>query len=124
MQRIGAFYREKVLSQKKLVKREFPYCGNEELRIESDLFGANLHAGKHFIECRSEEEARFLKVFLDAGLTEICIPKDDKFLKEILPELEILKERTDDILDHFTCGILNMSIRHAVKRKVYQEITQ
>lgn len=124
MQRIGAFYREKVLSQKELVKREFPFCGNEELRIESDLFSVNLHAGKHFIECRSEEEARFLKVFLDAGMTEICIPNDDKYLNKILPELEKLKERTDDIIDHFTCGILNRTTRYSVKRRVYQEITQ
>lgn len=124
MQRIGAFYKEKILSQKELILREFPYSGNEILRIESDLFSVILHAGNNSIECRSEEEARFLKVFLDAGMTEINVPKDDKYLKEILPELESLKERTDDIIDHFTCGILNRKTRYMVKRKVYQEITQ
>lgn len=124
MQRIGAFYREKVLSQKKLKKREFPYCGNVELIIENDLFSVNLHAGKHLIECRSEEEARFLRVFLDAGMTEISIPQDDEYLKDILPELEILKERTDEIINDYTCYILSRSTRCAVKRRVYQEITQ
>ena len=124
MQRIGAFYREKVLSQKDLTEREFPYFGDEELRIEQDFFGFNLYVGKQLIECRSEEEARYLKVLIDAGMTEISIPKDDAYLKKILPELENLKERSDDILDHFSIGLRKRSLRYALKRRVYQELIQ
>jgi len=125
MKRIGEFYKEKVLSlpEKLLIKKELPEnCG--KIKIEKDLFIWKLYSGKKFIECRSEEEARYLSVFLDAGLREVYVPKDEEYLKNILPELEKLKAKTDEIINFYLDGILNRKIREKIRNEIYMEITK
>lgn len=125
IKRLGEFYKVKVLSlpDKFLIKRELP--GNSgEIKIEKDLFGWKLFSGGNFIECRSEEEARYLKVFLDAGLSQILVPKDDEYLKNILPDLEKLKARTDKIINSYLETILDRKIRARIRHEVYMEITK
>ncbi len=125
MKFIGAYYKETVLSlpKKSLFKRELP--GNlGETKIERDLFGWKLYSGKDSIECRSEEEARYLKVFLDLGFKEIYVPKDGAHLKSILPELERLKTRTDEILNSYLETILDRKMKERLKHEVYMEISK
>jgi len=125
MKFIGKYYKETVLSlpKKSLFKRELP--GNsDEIKTERDLFGWKLYSGKDSIECRSEEEARYLKVFLDLGFTEIYVPKDEAHLKSILPELERLKTRADEILNSYLETILDRKIRERLKYEVYMEISK
>jgi len=125
MKRLGEFYREKVLTlpKKSLVKREFPE-NSGKIKIDRDLLGWKLYSGKKYIECRSEEEARFLKVFLDAELDEVYVPKDDEYLKTILPELERLKAKTDEIINSYLETILDRKIRERIRYEVYMEITK
>jgi hypothetical protein len=125
MKLIGEFYKEKVLSLSKrsLFKKELP-DNSGEIKIERDLFSWKLFSGKNFIECRSEEEARYLKIFLVLGLTEIYVPKDDKYLNSILSELERLKTRTDEILNSYLETILDRKIRERLKHEVSMEITK
>jgi len=125
MKRIGKFYREKVLRlpDRSLIKKVLP-TNSGEIKIKRDLFGWKLYSGKDFIECRSEEEARYLKVFLDAGLREIRVPKDDKYLQNILPELERLKTRIDEIINSYLESILDRKIREKLRYEVYMEITK
>jgi len=124
MKKIGEYYSETVMSlpEKERELREFEHF-SEEFKIEQDLFGWQLYSGKKYIECRSEEEARYLLVFFDAGLREIYVPKDDDYLKSILPELERLKKRTEEIIDDYLYGILSRKIRHQIRHAVYMEIT-
>lgn len=125
MKLIGEFYKEKVFSlpKRKLSKKELP-DNSGEIKIERDLFGWKLFSGKNFIECRSEEEARYLKILFDLGFTEIYVPKDDAYLKEILPELERLKTRTDEILNSYLETILDRKVRERLKHEVYMEISK
>ena len=132
MKFIGELYREKVLSlpEQSLLKQEI-LTNWGGTRIEKDLFGWKLYyntEGKKkvqsVIECRSEEAARYLKVFFDLGMKEVLVPKDDEYLKSILPELEYLKKRTDEILNSYLESILNRQIRERLKHEVYMEITQ
>jgi hypothetical protein len=125
MKLIGEFYKEKVLSlpKKKLSKKELQ-DNSGEIRIERDLFGWKLYWGKNFLECRSEEEARYLKIFLDLGLDKVYIPKDDVYLKEILMELEKLKSKTDEILNSYLETILDRRIRERLKHEVYMEVAK
>lgn len=125
MKLIGEFYRGKVLSlpKRKLSKKKFS-DNSGEIKIDRDLFGWKLYSGKNFIECRSEEEARYLKVFLDLGLKEIYVPRDDVYLKEILPELERLKSKTDEILNSYLETILDRKIRERLKYEVYMEVSK
>lgn len=132
MKTIGEFYKEKILSlpESSLTTIQLPW-NSGGLRIERDLFSWKLYYIKlgrktqNFIECRSEEEARYLKVFLDSGLTtEIFVPKGDEYLKSILPELESLKKRIDEIIDSYLESVLNRKIRQRVRHEVFMEITK
>jgi hypothetical protein len=111
------------LPKRKLSKKELP-DNSGEIKIDRDLFGWKLFSGKNFFECRSEEEARYLKIFADLGMTEIFVPKDDVHLKNILPELERLKTRTDEILNSYLETILDRKIKERLKHEVYMEITK
>ena len=129
MQRLGEFYREKVLSlSKKLLRKIEMEYSPENLRIEKDLFGWKLYYTRfgrkteNFIECRSEEEARYLKVFLEAGMGSVKIPKDDEYLKNILPELERLKAKSDKIINSYLESIVGIKIRSRIKQEVWAEI--
>lgn len=124
MPTLGDFYQEKILSQKNLVARNLPSnSGNVE--IKQDLFGVKLFYGKkNFIECRSEEEARYLKVWMESGVREISVPTDEAYLKTIVPELEELKRKIDQVIHDYTFGILNRRMRAEIRRRVYQEITE
>ncbi|MBI4333617.1 MAG: hypothetical protein HY673_20325 [Chloroflexi bacterium] len=123
MRTIGEFYKEEILAKKGVVVRDLP-SGAGETRIVRDLFGWRLCSGKECIECRSEEEARYLKIFLDAGVREIGVPADDQLLKDILPRLERLKSRTFAIIDSYLETVLNRKIRERVRHDVLAEITK
>lgn len=124
MPTLGDFYREKILSQKDLIDRKLP-ANSGKIEIKQDLFGCKLFFGKkEFVECRSEEEARYLKVWMESGVQEISIPKDEEYLKTIVPELEALKRKIDQVIHDYTFGILNRKIRERIRHEVYQEITQ
>jgi hypothetical protein len=121
MKTLGEFYREYIVGRDDLTIREFLEY-NGECEVVKDLFGWKLYSGIHSIECRSGEEARFLKVFLDAGMHEVSVPTDDNYLKQILPELEQLKKRTDEIIGLYVDGVLSSKIKERVRREVYQEL--
>jgi len=105
-----------------------PYSYLENMEIVRDLFGVKIYYTKlgrksrAFLECRSEEEARFIKVFNDAGMTEIYVPKDNEYLKNILPELEKLKEKTDEIINSYLETILNRNLKARLRHEVFMEI--
>lgn len=124
MPTLGDFYKEKILSQQNLVDRNLP-ANSGKIEIKQDLFGVKLFYGKnYFIECRSEEEARYLKVWMESGVREISVPADEEYLKTIVPELEELKKKIDQVIHDYTFGILNRRMRQEIRRRVYQEITE
>jgi hypothetical protein len=125
MRTLGQFYREEILSlpAEDLVLVQLPLNGGD-VRVEQGLFGWTLRADKNFLDCRSEEEARYLKVFLDSGMREVYIPKDDETLREILPRLERIKGKIDQILQTYLIGVLDRKVRERVRYEVLAEITQ
>jgi hypothetical protein len=123
MKTLGEFYREKVLSSNPLEARTLP-IGGDEVRVEKDLFGWKLLVDGRAVLCRSEEEARLLRVFCDAGMTEVSVPQDDEYLKSILPELERLKSRTDEIIKSYLDSILDRGLRDRLRHEVFAELTK
>jgi hypothetical protein len=131
MKKLGEFYREKILSlpRSSLKKIELPY-NPSSLEIKGDLFGCKLYYTRfgrktqNFIECRSEQEARYLKIFFEAGLSEVQIPKDDNYLNSILPDLVKLKTKTDNIINEFLESLTSRKIRDQVKYLVWSELTR
>lgn len=125
MRTLGQYYREKVLClpKRELKKVELPAnWGN--LKIEEGLFGWRLISGKEFVECRSEEEARYLKVFLDADMREILVPRSDEYLRAILPDLEKLKRKIDEILNSYLETIFDRKAQEQLRHEVFLEVTK
>ncbi|MHA1746045.1 MAG: hypothetical protein ACTSWW_08590 [Promethearchaeota archaeon] len=110
METLGEWYRDNVLNQPDIVEVELPW-GNGEVRIEREIFGWRLYNGKKYIECSTEEEARYLKVFLDIGQPRIRMPKNLEYLKKILPDLELVKNKSDQVISDHLDGILNSRTR-------------
>lgn len=66
-----------------------------DAKIERTLTGASLKLGSKSIQCESEDEAQYMKVFADMGLKEAVIPKDPHCLEKIIPDIKELKETID-----------------------------
>jgi len=118
------FYDEKVLNQKKLKKVKL-FSPSKKPVIDNSLFGWRILAGKDFIQCANEEEARYLKVWLDAGLSEeVKVPTDDKYLKRILPELEKLQDKISRIISDQIESITSQKLRNQImghlQRKLFE----
>ena len=126
---IGDYYREKVMAlhRKERKKFEIPLHSGVT-RIENEFFGWKLYYLIHgrksedFIECRTEEEARYLKIFMELEAREIYIPKDENLIAEILPRLEYLKKQTDDLLNEYLSALMQRKHREQLRFMVYKEI--
>jgi len=121
MKTLGQFYRERVLGRKDLRQRALP-ASSGDVRVEQELFGWRLHVNGTNVLCRSQEEARFLRVFVDAGLSEVEVPDDDAYLRTILPELEQLKSKIDTIVNSYLDTILDTRTRERLRHEVYADL--
>jgi len=125
---IGKFYREKILSQESLSTKTLALVGRtvsspyKSIKIEQDLLGWKLYSGRRHIECRSQEEARYLRIFLEAGLGEVKVPEDDEYLKSILPELEALKTKADKIVSSYLESIVDSKTRAKIEHQLWTEM--
>jgi len=120
---LGKFYKEKVLSQKPLYTKTLPKA-TDEIEIKQSLLGWRLYSGKNDIDCISEIEARYLKVWLEARLEAIKVPKDEAYLKAIVPELESLKAKIDTVVNAHLGFIANLKTRDRILHRLWQEITK
>jgi isopentenyldiphosphate isomerase len=124
MQLIGDFYRHNILTRDDLVHRELNLSSDGDPEIVEHLFGWELRANESVIDCRSEAEARYLRVFLELGLHEVAVPASDEYLSQILSDLEYLKRRADEILNEHLETVFDPRIKARVRRQVYGEITK
>ncbi|MCA1625147.1 MAG: hypothetical protein LC768_09045 [Acidobacteria bacterium] len=117
----GDLYNELVLTQDNLKEVELvgTICPGETELVQ-DLFGWKIIFGKHQIECRSQLQARFLRVFTELGWRSVKVPQDEKYLAEILPELESLKQRADELYKKREKTIFSRKLRQEVKTKFYR----
>jgi type I restriction-modification system DNA methylase subunit len=120
---LGKFYQEKVLSQKSLYVKTL-LKASDDISIKQSLLGWRLYSGKEYIECASELEARYLKVWREAGIEEIKVPKDENYLKAIVPELESLKANIDAAIEAHLSFIANPRTRDRILHQLWQEITK
>jgi type I restriction-modification system DNA methylase subunit len=120
---LGKFHREKVLSQKQLYTKALPKAG-DEIAVRQSLLGWRLYSGKEYIDCASELEARYLRVWLQAGMVEVKVPKDEGYLETIVPELESLKAKIDDAIEAHLSFIANPRTRDRIVHRLWQEITK
>jgi type I restriction-modification system DNA methylase subunit len=120
---LGKLYREKILPHKPLRTKSLPKVSGE-VKLEQELFGWRLSSGREHMDCTSEMEARYLKVWLETGLESIKMPKDEGYLEEIIPELESLKQKTDEIFEDYLGSILDPRLRQRLIHQLWQEATK
>jgi len=118
---LGDFYSEKILSQKNLKTVKLFHIANE-INIKNELFGWRIISGKEYIDCQSEAEAEYLKIWLESGLDEVKVPKDESYFSKILPELKALKERIDQIIYDHISSITNQKLRSMILQKLQGEL--
>lgn len=123
MRSLAQFYRERVLSFSDRKRRRLPAMKTGgEIRIEPGLFGWRLVVCRRTLTCRSEVEARFLKLALELGLEEIEVPADDRYLAEILPEFEQLKAGVDAVMNRYLDGVSSRQMRTQIRQRVYTRL--
>lgn len=129
---LGNFYREKILTQKNLKTVKLfhltpltsPLAKGEKrgVEIKNELFGWRLSSGKDHIDCQSEAEAEYLKVWLESGLDEVKVPKDESYIPKILPELKALKEKIDQIITDHISTITSQKMQNKILQKLQGEL--
>ncbi len=120
---LGKFYREKVLTQKSLRTKSLPRVSGE-VKLEQELFGWRLSSSREHIDCASELEARYHKIWLEARLESVKIPRDEDYLKQLVPKLESLKQRTDEVFEDYLGSILDPGLRQRLLHQLWQEATK
>lgn len=61
---------------------------------------------------------------MEAGLKRVKMPKDEGYLKEVVPELESLKQKTDEIFEDYPGSILDSRLRQRLLHQLWQEATK
>lgn len=118
---LGKFYREKILNQEGLTSRRL-LKATGETKIEAGLFGWRLYSGRAHIDCATELEARYLKVWTDIGMDRIKMPKDQSYLEEMISDLEKLKEKNDEIVESYLESIVDVRTQAKIRYLIWQEI--
>ena len=116
------WYEEKILLRNDLETRKLPEIGNN-LTIEKGLYGWKIKGDKGSLQCTSEVEAEFLKIWLEIGSKSISIPKDEAYLLKVTAELKALKKEIDDIIDSYLSSILDSKLKSQILYRVWQSIS-
>jgi len=120
---LAEFYRERVLSFPERHRRRLPAVkAGAEIKIEPGLFGWRVVVSRRALPCRSEAEARFIRLALELGLREIEVPDDEGYLVQILPEFERLKAGVDAVMNRYLDGVSSRQVRSSVRQRVYTRL--
>ncbi len=96
----------------------------EPIEVENFLFGWCLKSGKKVIDCSSEAEARYKRIFLEMGWDRAMIPKDNVYLSSIINRWETLFEKTQAVLQEHTSSILQKKTRNLLIYTVWSKLRE
>ena len=120
MELLGEYHRDKVLVLPENQRKQMDLpTWRDDVKIVHEIFGWILQRGKETIECRSEDEARYIWALWSFNWNDFWVPTDDKYLAEILPRLLVLKEGHDEVVEEKTYFYSNRKIREEIKRQIY-----
>jgi type I restriction-modification system DNA methylase subunit len=118
---LGKFYREKILNQEELTSRRL-LKATGETKIEAGLFGWRLYSGRVHIDCSSELEARYLKIWSDVGLEKVKMPKDESYLEEVVSDLESIYQKNCELMESYLESIIDVRTQAKISDRIWQEI--
>ncbi len=116
------WYEEKILSRNDLETKELPEIGNN-LKIEKGLYGWKIKGERGTLQCTSEAEAEYLKVWIEIGAKSIDIPKDETYLSKVAEELKTLKKEIGDIIDSYLGSVLDIKLKSQILYRIWQSIS-
>jgi len=61
-------------------------------------------------------------LWLEAGLEEVKVPKDEAYISKILPELKALKEKIDRIISDHISSITSQKLQNKILQKLQGEL--
>ncbi len=118
---LGKFYKEKILCHEPLSTKKLPKQSGK-IKLEQNLYEYRLYIGKKYVVCASELEARYLRVWLEAGMDSIKIPKDKKYLMTVVPELENLKRQISSVINLDLDLIFDRKTRAKIEHQLWKAI--
>ncbi len=122
MELIGEYHRDKVLCLPEDQRKQMDLPAWRKAEVVNEIFGWVLVQGKDRIECRSEDEARYIWALWSFEWTDFWIPTDDKYLAEILPRLLVLKEGHDEEIEA-RVNLYSSKYHRVLRRRVYLAAT-
>jgi transcription termination factor NusB len=63
-----------------------------------------------------------LKIWLESGVEEVKVPKDETYISEILPELKARKEKIDQIISDHISSITSQKLQSKILQKLQGEL--
>lgn len=96
----------------------------DPIEIENSLLGWRLRIGKRAIDCSSEAQARYLRVFAEMVWDHVPVPRDNNYLPTIVDEWEKLFEETQVVLEENTLSILQRRVRERVTDSVWEKLKE
>jgi hypothetical protein len=117
------FFKSEITPQRPLTNKSLPRSAGDT-RVVQELFDWYLYLGSKKVKCNSELEARYLKVWSEAGIEQVKIPKDEKALKTIVPKLEKLKSSLDKVVQAHLNSILDRKTREKIAHFVWAELVK
>jgi len=123
MQRLGSFYKTHVLSKKPLKKVKLPKL-EKSVKLDKTLLDYRLSSGRKSIDCFSEEEGRYLKVFLEADWDDVLVPENKEVIKQILPQLEKISSKVKEAINYYSDSILDSRLKDQIVHLVWHEVSK
>jgi hypothetical protein len=118
---IAIFYKKNILTETKLTKVQLP-MRKRPLEVVNELFGWSVKSGRQQLHCETEEAARYLKVFIDAGLPEVMISSNHSILKRTILEFEKIKAENDNIIETQLESVLNVKLQDSLRNEIWSEL--
>ncbi len=80
--------------------------------------------GRKVIDCLSETQARYLRVFVEMGWGKAPVPKDNGYLAKIIDQWENLFKKTQETLEEYTSSILRNKTRDLLAHTVWAKLRE
>lgn len=118
---LGAYYASNVLKLKALKTQKLPKLETAIKIVGPNVFGNwELTTGKKKLECPSEEEAKYVKVWIEAGADSIAVPVELPALKKVLPRIKELAKEHAALVEEEISGFGEKE-QAAVRHRFWQE---
>jgi type I restriction-modification system DNA methylase subunit len=98
--------------------------GIEPIKIVKALFGWQITIGKKIVDCESEDEARYLRIFIEMGWDHAPVPQDKNHLSSIITKFENLFENARAALQEYSASILQSKTRDRLNHLVWTKLKE